>query len=67
MAITSQPQRAAFPLSHELASGRLPKRSWVKIGHVRTLSVERLGKRVGSVSPEEMVRLVEGLNELVGG
>src|SRR5437764_11782872 len=67
MAITSQPQRAGFPLTLELTSVKLPKRSWVKIGQIRTLSVERFGKKVGNVSPEEMERLIEGLNEIVGG
>lgn len=65
MAITSQPQKAGFPLTVELMSGGFPKRSWVKVGQIRTLSVERLGKRVGRVSPEEMLRVVEGLNEIV--
>ena len=67
MAITSQPQRAGFPLSVELTSGNLPKRSWVKISQLRTLSTERLGARVGRVSLEELEHLVEGLNEIVGG
>jgi mRNA interferase MazF len=65
MAITSQPPRAGFPLTVELMSGGLPKRSWVKIGQIRTLSVERLGKRIGRISPEELLRVVEGLNEIV--
>jgi len=67
MAVTSQPQRAGFPLTLELTSVTLPKRSWVKISQVRTLSVQRLGKRAGHISPEEMDRLLEGLNEIVGG
>ena len=65
MAITSQPQEAGFPLTVELMSGRLPKRSWVKVGQIRTLSVQRLGKRIGRVSPEELLRIVEGLNEII--
>ncbi len=65
MAITSQPQKAGFPLTVELMSGSIPKRSWVKVGQVRTLSVERLGKRLGRVSPEDLLRVVEGLNEIV--
>jgi len=65
VAITSQAQRAAFPLTLELVSGRLPKRSWVKISQIRTLSVERLGKRIGRVSPEELDQVVEGLNEII--
>ena len=66
MAITSQPQRAGFPLTLELTSPKLPKRSWVKISQVRTLSVERIGKKIGRVAPEELDQLIEGLNEIVG-
>ncbi len=65
MAITSRPQPVGFPLAIELAGAGLPKRSWVKVGQVRTLSVQRLGKRIGRVSPEEMFRVVEGLNEII--
>ena len=65
VAITGQPQRAGFPLTLELVSGRLPKRSWAKISQIRTLSVERLGKRIGRVSPEELDQVVEGLNEII--
>lgn len=67
MAITSQPQRAGFPLTLELASLKLPKRSWVKISQIRTLSVERLGKRMSRISETELDRLIEGLNEILGG
>jgi len=66
MAITSQPQRAGFPLTLELTSIRLPKRSWVKISQIRTLSVDRLGKRIGRVSTVELAQLIEGLNEILG-
>ena len=66
MAITSQPQRAGFPLTLELASAKLPKHSWVKISQVRTLAVERIGARLGRVSPEEIAQVVEGLNEIIG-
>ena len=44
LAITSRPQRAGFPLTHQIESLKMPKPSWVKIGQARTLSVERLGK-----------------------
>lgn len=66
MALTSQEQRAGFPLTHELESPRLPKRSWVKIGQIRTFSTERIGRKLGSVAPEELAHLVEGLNEIIG-
>lgn len=65
MAITSQPQAAGFPLTVGLLSGGLPKPSWVKVGQIRTLSIQRLGKRIGRISPEELLRVVEGLNEII--
>jgi mRNA interferase MazF len=66
MALTSQSQRAGFPLTLELTSVTLPKATWVKISQIRTLSVERIGKRLGHVSDEEMNQVVEGLNEIIG-
>lgn len=66
MALTSQPQKAGFPLTMEVASVALPKPTWVKISQIRTLSVERLGKRIGHVSDDEMSQIVEGLNEIIG-
>jgi mRNA interferase MazF len=66
MAITSQPQRAGFPLTLELENLELPKQSWVKISQIRTLSVQRLGEKLGRVPLEILNQLVEGLNEIVG-
>jgi mRNA interferase MazF len=66
VAITSQLQRAGFPLTLELTSPSLPKQSWVKISQIRTLSVERIGKKIAEASPEELGQVVEGLNEIVG-
>ena len=66
VALTSQPQRAGFPLTLELQSKGLPKRSWVKISQIRTLAVERIGQRLGKVSVEELAHVIEGLNEIVG-
>jgi mRNA interferase MazF len=66
MAITGQPQRAGFPLTLFVHSVRLPKRSWIKISQIRTLSIERLGRRIGTLSTDEVERVVEGLFELVG-
>ena len=66
LAITSQLQRAGFPVTLPLESVQLPKPSWVKIGQVRTLSTDRLGRRLGVVSPEELARVIDGLFEIVG-
>ena len=66
VALTSQEPRAGFPLTTEIRAAGLPKRSWVKIGQIRTLSTERVGRRVARASDEDLVRIVEGLNEIVG-
>ena len=66
MALTSQPQKPGFPLTMQITSITLPKTTWVKISQIRTLSVERLGKRIGHVSDDEMIQIVEGLNEIIG-
>lgn len=66
VALTSQPQRAGFPLTLELQAKGLPKKSWVKISQIRTLAVERIGKVIGRASPEEVAQVMEGLNEIIG-
>ena len=65
LAITSQPQQAGFPLTLELQNANMPKQSWVKISQIRTLSIERLGKKIGQLYPEILDQLVEGLDEII--
>jgi len=65
VAITSQPQKAGFPLILELKAGNLPKKSWIKISQIRTLSVERIGKVIGKASMGELTQVIEGLNEII--
>jgi mRNA interferase MazF len=67
VAITSQPQLAGFPLTLELTDSELPKRSWVKISQIRTLSVKRMGKKIATVSEEQLSLVIEGLNEIIAG
>jgi len=66
LAISSQRPRVGFPLTFELPTGTLPKRSWVKISQIRTLSVERLGLKIARVAAEDLDALIDGLNEIVG-
>ncbi len=65
VAITSQPQRAGFPLALKLAPGTMPKESWVKISQVRTLAIERIGDVIATATPEELALVIEGLNEVI--
>ena len=66
VALTSQPQRPGFPLTLELNEKHLPKKSWVKISQIRTLSIKRIGKKIATVSDEELSLIIEGLNEIIG-
>lgn len=66
VAITSQEPRAGFPLTVESSATGLNKRSWIKVSQIRTLSVDRLGKRLGRASEEELARVLDGLNEILG-
>jgi len=67
VAITSQPQRAGFPLTLELSDTKLPEKSWVKISQIRTLSTQRIGKKIASATTEELVSIIDGLNEIIDG
>jgi mRNA interferase MazF len=66
VALTSQQPRAGFPLTLESSAPGLPKRSWIKISQVRTLSTERIGRKIARSPDAEVNRVVEGLNEILG-
>jgi mRNA interferase MazF len=65
LALTSRPPKAGFPLTFELNIPSLPKKSWVKISQVRTLSTERIGARLARVPSEDMAQILEGFNEII--
>ena len=67
VALTSRPQKAGYPLTFELDHPELPKKSWVKISQIRTLSVKRLRGKITKVSEDEIAAVIEGLNEIIGG
>jgi len=66
VALTSQEPRAGFPLILELSAKKLPKKSWVKISQIRTLSIKRIGPTLGHATPEEVEQIIDGLNEILG-
>jgi mRNA interferase MazF len=66
VALTSKQPRFGFPLALEINSTDLPKKSWALMGQIRTLSVERIGKKIGLISIEELEEIIEGLNEIIG-
>lgn len=65
LAVTSQPQRAGFPLTWQIPRGTLPKESWVKISQIRTLSTGRLGARLGRLGEDQLQDIVNGLLQLI--
>jgi mRNA-degrading endonuclease toxin of MazEF toxin-antitoxin module len=38
----------------------------VKISQIRTLSTERLEKCIGRIAPEQIDKVIEGLNQIIG-
>jgi mRNA interferase MazF len=54
-------------ISRATPRSRLPKRSWVKISQILTLSTERIGKKTENSGSEESAYGLEGLNEIIGG
>ncbi len=66
VALTSQEPRAGFPLTLESHATGLTTRSWVKISQIRTLSIDRIGARIARASEEELSRVLDGLNEIIG-
>ena len=66
VALTSQEPRAGFPLTLESRARGLPKRSWIKISQIRTLAVERIGRRIAQAAPEEVATVLDGLSEIIG-
>lgn len=66
VALTSAEPKAGFPLTLELTKTVLPKRTWVKISQIRTISTQRLAGRLGSCHPSEVQRVAAGMHELIG-
>lgn len=62
VAISSQEPHAGSPLTMELEGIQLPRLSWVQIGQIRRLSVERLGR----VTQEQSALVKEALSEIIG-
>jgi len=67
VALTSIEPRAGFPLTFELSDASLPKKSWVKISQIRTLSIKRISKKITRIAPEELTTILAGLDEIIGG
>jgi mRNA interferase MazF len=62
---SSRHPKAGFPLTLESGAAGLPKRSWIKISQIRTLAVERIGRRLARASEEELEKVIDGLNEII--
>src|SRR2546423_14480576 len=67
IALTSHPQKAGFPLTMELKVTELGKPAWAKISQIRTLSVERIGKRLARIPPAGLTKKIAGLVAILGG
>lgn len=66
VALTSQPQKAGFPLTLQLEKNDLSKKSWIKISQIRTLAVERIMEKITLIDERIIDQVIEGLNEIIG-
>jgi len=66
VALTSQAQKAGLPLTLELKVAELRKPTWAKISQIRTLSVQRIGKRLARIPPAAVTKVTEALVEILG-
>jgi mRNA interferase MazF len=62
--LTSSEPKAGFPLTLEITSTDLPKRSWAKISQVRVLSVDRLTDKIAMIELPELDKIQAGLIQL---
>ncbi len=44
----------------------LRKPTWAKISEIRTLSVQRIGKRLARIPAADVTKVIEGLVEILG-
>lgn len=65
MALTSKEPKVGYPLTYEIKSLKLPKRSWVKTSQVRILDSQRLSKCLGQLESSEVNKIVFGLSKIV--
>lgn len=64
--LTSVEPGPGFPLTMEIKGAGLPKRSWVKVAQVRTISTHRIEAVITSIDSTQVDVAVEALNEIVG-
>jgi mRNA interferase MazF len=62
--LTSSEPKAGFPLTLEITSTDLPKRSWAKISQIRVLSIDRLTDKVATIESPQLDKIQAGLIQL---
>jgi len=64
--VTSKEKGIPFHVRLERGEGGMTKRSFIKCEDVRSVSVERLARRLGSIPPETMATVEDRLRILMG-
>ena len=65
LAITSVEPKVKYPLVKELICSTLPKRSWVKITQIRTISTERIENYIGQIDLNQMNDIMLAIDDLI--
>ena len=66
VALASHAHKAGYPLTLVLEVAALRKPMWAKISQIRTLSVQRIGKRLARIPAADVTKVIEGLVEILG-
>jgi mRNA interferase MazF len=66
VALTGREPRVSFPLTWPIPEGVLARPAWAKITQIRTLSADRLGRRLGQLDELGLSQVMEGLREILG-
>ena len=66
LAITSVKPKVKYPLVLELDCQSLPKRAWVKITQIWTISNDRIGNYIGQINVLQMNEILLAINDLIG-
>jgi mRNA-degrading endonuclease toxin of MazEF toxin-antitoxin module len=64
--VTSRLQPRNSPISIPIRSIRMPQPSWVLASQIRTLSAQRIGELLGTLSEEELTRVYRTVNLIFG-
>jgi len=62
LAITSQLPKERYPLTKRIDTAQMPKKSWVKISQIRTISIKRIKGSLAIIDENELDEIIRALH-----